>query len=557
MNWSKGFTVKEKILLHLLKYAPYSDQNEVPEEVTQQGIATVINAPRPHVSMALKDLRIKNQLTEHTSHIIHGKRKQKVYFLTSSGLQLANNSKQRIMNTKITVQDSTGRQLVNIAQVCTKHQLSLLSLLNSLTPDGVLDLTVPIKKVTFEPTLDRQPPEKVSATKVTTTPIATQESRPQKSIGQGQATQTPMPTIKSGQAEPAGFNPAAPQFNRTYPYYYPQNVGDYYSPYYGVPPPKYSEKTYVALFSIGYFFMVLGAISSIYSMAIGALLGIIPVVLLLTFGITIMASAGAELWYNEVWQNRILLLLVVTIPIILYILFFSAMESTVAYYDILLWLIIIFSFIGFAGFSTYISQANRVLTLATLGIIILMVSMVSIILTTLTIYQSGFWLLNGVLCIYLSYTLAMKKLEDLFSGITVGLGMGILISCGYYISVINTRTALDGAYFIYIIAILWVIVALILIIQAVKNREDTAKINDMVKGLYLAIPIFFGIILVFFGIFLAQFEKQLETVIELFLGFIVIFSGVKRLKGFTIVNLFLVILIILALVTTLASILFI
>ena len=556
MNWSKGFTVKEKILLHLLKYAPYSDQNEVPEEVTQQGIATVINAPRPHVSMALKDLRIKNQLTEHTSHIIHGKRKQKVYFLTPSGLQLANNSKQRIMKTKITVQDSKGRQLLNIAQVCTKHQLSLLTLLNSLTPDGVLDLTVPIKKVAVEPTLDRQPLEKISATKVTATPITTPPSRPQESIRQVQATQIPVPTISSAQEQPSSFNPNA-QFNRTYPYYYPQNIGDYYSHYYGMPPPKYSEKTYVALFSIGYILMVLGAISSIYSMVIGELLGIIPVVLLLTFGVTVMASAGAELWYNEVWQNRILILLVVTIPIILYILFFSAFESTVAYYDILLWLIIIFSFIGFAGFSTFISLANRVLTLATLGIIILMVSIVSIILTTLTIYQGGFWLLNGVLCIYLSHTLAMKKLEDLYTGVAVGLGLGILISCGYYISVINTRSTLDGAYFIFIIAILWVLIALILIVQAVKNREDSAKINDMVKGLYLAIPIFFGIILVFFGIFLAQFEKQLETVIELFLGFIVIFSGLKRLKGFTIVNLFLVILIMLALVTTLASILFI
>ena len=540
MILTKGFTVKERIILHLLRFAPYSDRDEVPNEVTQQGIATGIAALRPHVSIALKDLRTKEHLTESTCRIIHGKRKQKVYFLTADGLQAGNSLKRRIMGMKINVNDGTGEHVLIITQACSKYQLSLLELINQLTSDGILDLTQrPEKKA-----------EPVDASK------STADSKPA-AVGEKYEPD-------SGPGLPQGTH-----FQNQYDYldylskHNPEQFEKYYAELFGAPPssppepPKLSEKANVTLFFIGYFLMILGAITGAYLITTGEFLSFIPMILLLTISITIMSTSATELWSIELWQYRILNLLLVTIPIILYISFFLAVDTSTSYYDLALWLIIVFSFFGLATFGAFIPLSNRASALAALGIIIILNATVFILLNTLTIYQAGFWLLCGVLCIYVGYDLVLKleQVETLFFGIALGLGLGILIACSYFSSQYDFTNPPASRYNILIVLTLWALIAIILIIQAVRSKEGTPKVIRTLEGLYAALPIFLGIILIFFGIFLAAFEKHIETIIELFLGGMVILYGINRLKGFKNLELILIALICFSLTLTLALIL--
>jgi hypothetical protein len=50
-------TVKEKILIHLFGFSKYRDDFEVPQKVTQDGMAKVIGVRRSHIASALKDLK--------------------------------------------------------------------------------------------------------------------------------------------------------------------------------------------------------------------------------------------------------------------------------------------------------------------------------------------------------------------------------------------------------------------------------------------------------------------------------------------------------------------
>ena len=93
-----------------------------------------------------------------------------------------------------------------------------------------------------------------------------------------------------------------------------------------------------------------------------------------------------------------------------------------------------------------------------------------------------------------------------------------------------------------------------LILQTFRERGYLAF--GTISALYLALPIFFGVLLIFFGFFLFNFEKMLETVIELFLGGILIVYGIQRLRAQKYYNLFLTGLIMVAFALTLTYLIF-
>lgn len=545
MNWSKGLTVKERILLHLLSQASYSDHDEVPDTVTQQGIAEVITAPRPHVSMALKDLRTQDNLTERVCRVKHRGRKQKVYFLTSSGVLQAKSLKQRILESKIKVIAISGEEQLKVSQATLKHHLSLFELLNRLTSDGVLDLTKPPTKLA-QPAIDADGSRIPTFKPVTPKPgIDNLEIGTDKSIGQ--------PIIQSPQTGPLAPGQESIHINkgsndqfgnvsraqRNYIEYLRDYYPEYYKSYYpGVFGPSFykpSEKTSAGLFFLGYILMLLGVIFAMYLIITGELLALIPMILLLIFGITTTAISATRLWYFEHWQSKILNLLVMTCPIFLYVLFFTAVESSISYYDLGLWLIIIFSCFGLASFGTFIPLHRRAQALATLGIIIIINATISILISTLTMYYAGFWLLSGVLCIYLGHNLVIKEIGDLYLGIALGLALGILIACAYFSSVYDFDNTPGEVIHIYILLLLWILISIILIVQSLRyggSVQDPEAMEKIIRSLYSSLPIYFGIILIFFGVFLFRFNKLIETVVELFLGFVVILYGALRLKDY-------------------------
>jgi hypothetical protein len=522
LNWSKGLTVKEKILLHLLHYNQYSTSDDVPEQVTQQGIATVIFAPRPHVSIALKDLRAQNLITESSRHIKEGKRKQKVYFLNPSGVQFTSNINTRTRSSQISVRTVTDVRQQKFNDVLKEHNISIFDALNRIDDEGILDLTKkddPFKEEPWiKPTL--KPPSKTI-----------KPEKPEKPGGniayQPQSTTAPAQSTTTAQSQNTGYYSQSDyQQHGYYPYYYPSQ-----------PPAELSEKVSLFLFTVGYFLFIMGGIVGVFLFTLYNPILIIPLVLFFTFGISCIAFSTTALWQSEIWQKRIINLFVITCPIVLYLLFYSAVSTEIALYDLGIWIIIIISFLLFAFFGSFIPIENRIQLLSILGIILMINSPLVYFMVDIEIYQVGFWLLIGLICIFISNILTTNTSEtkgelltDLYTGVLYGIGLGIIIASIIFSNNFESKT-LDGIdYGIYITIGLWCLTAMVLIYQVFKNQNNQSEIINLTKSFRSGIPSLIGILLIFFGIYLISLEKAMESLVELFLGAILIINSLKQMK---------------------------
>ena len=88
--------VQERILLHLLDYSDYKDSIEVPFALSQMGIANAVAIARSNVPRAIAGLKEQGTLIERQAHVQGVSRKRKAYFLTDSGIHLANETWQRL-----------------------------------------------------------------------------------------------------------------------------------------------------------------------------------------------------------------------------------------------------------------------------------------------------------------------------------------------------------------------------------------------------------------------------------------------------------------------------
>ena len=88
--------VQERILLHLLDYSDFKDSIEVPFALSQMGIANAVAIARSNVPRAIAGLKDQGILVERQAHVKGVSRKRKAYFLTDSGVALANETWQRL-----------------------------------------------------------------------------------------------------------------------------------------------------------------------------------------------------------------------------------------------------------------------------------------------------------------------------------------------------------------------------------------------------------------------------------------------------------------------------
>ena len=88
--------VQERILLHLLDYSDYKDSIEVPFALSQMGIANAVAIARSNVPRAIAGLKDQGILVERQAHVKGVSRKRKAYFLTDSGIALANETWDRL-----------------------------------------------------------------------------------------------------------------------------------------------------------------------------------------------------------------------------------------------------------------------------------------------------------------------------------------------------------------------------------------------------------------------------------------------------------------------------
>jgi hypothetical protein len=230
----------------------------------------------------------------------------------------------------------------------------------------------------------------------------------------------------------------------------------------------------------------------------------------------------------------------ITFPIFIYIFIFAMISSEFSFYDLALWLIITFSFIALANFASFIPLLNRAQALCALGIVLLINVPIALFLGTIDIFQTGFWLLISVLCVYIGYNLLItnnindnyqfeEDFEKIYPGIISGIGLGILIACIYFSINYDLQNNDYSKFRIYGIILLWSFNALALI--SLGLYEKGARARKTIKMIVSALPLFLGIFLMYFGIFLFRIEKLIEALIEFFLGFIIIIYGLRRLNG--------------------------
>ena len=533
-----GLTVKEKILVHLLQYNQYSAYDDVPEDVTQQGIASIIIAPRPHVSMSLKDLKDQNLITESTRHIREGRRKQKVYFLTTSGIQFTNNLNQRIKGTEISVKGPSGSSKQKLVDVMRNYKISIFEALANISDNGELD----INKFKIDKTKEVKKPEfKNSSSTVLKTPSDFEFSYT-----------TSAPNIsevkhKSNQL----FN--QDEFNYSY------NQYGYDLDYYPTQEePQYSERTSLALLITGYILFILGGICGIYLFTLYQSILIIPMILFFTFGTSIFIIGANSLWHIEKWQARISNISSISFPIIIYLIFYSAMSTELSIFDLSLWLLVIISFLALAFFGKFIPVNHRIQFLSALGAVMTINSPITFLFINIEIYQMGFWVLIGLVCGYVGYVMTSehKNIESFYSGLLVGVGLGLIVGV-ILVSTYYDHSNLIGFENLYFaILLLWLVAGLIIIYNVYINYKQTERLIELIDSFKTAIPLYIGLLLLFFGLMLIILEKILECLIELFLSIIILYYGGLMIKSLKKRNLIVLVFISICFIITMAYLLF-
>jgi len=132
-------TVNQKVLVHLLSYARWTDRGDAPAPVTQQGIADALRVRRSHVTLALQGLAERGLVEYRTARVVGGARRKKAYVLTPLGYERAQETRGLLASLPVRLLDDGSE--VALARVPERlgGDLTFAELLARLRPDGALD----------------------------------------------------------------------------------------------------------------------------------------------------------------------------------------------------------------------------------------------------------------------------------------------------------------------------------------------------------------------------------------------------------------------------------
>lgn len=102
----ENVTIRERILLHLQRFPEFGPDEiyNIPFDLTQDGIASVVGISRAHTSLELKKLRETEKIGEWLAHIKLSGSKRKAYYLLPDGIKEAEGIKGGIVSSGITVE---------------------------------------------------------------------------------------------------------------------------------------------------------------------------------------------------------------------------------------------------------------------------------------------------------------------------------------------------------------------------------------------------------------------------------------------------------------------
>ena len=110
-------TVKERLLLHLYEFAKFYDSWDVPEGITQNGIAKAMEIRLAHVSQYVRPLIREGLARERMAHVPGVRRKLKAYDLTELGKREAARLRESVRSEIVRVRGPAGTRSASVAEV--------------------------------------------------------------------------------------------------------------------------------------------------------------------------------------------------------------------------------------------------------------------------------------------------------------------------------------------------------------------------------------------------------------------------------------------------------
>jgi DNA-binding MarR family transcriptional regulator len=136
-----NLTVEEWILVHLLRFARFAGEFEVPWGMTQYGIAEAVGTGQDHVSRAVRKLVQKGFLAEAKSRVEGVQEKRKVYFLTAGGKGAADELTRRAEEFRVRIVENGVDTVLSLRDAARQlgPQYSLIEVARAVRPDGRVD----------------------------------------------------------------------------------------------------------------------------------------------------------------------------------------------------------------------------------------------------------------------------------------------------------------------------------------------------------------------------------------------------------------------------------
>ncbi len=136
-------TAKDRILIHLLDFAKYAEDPEVPPAMTQEGIAQASWIDDRHVPQNVRPLIREGLVRERTAHVEGSTPRRKVYDLTDLGRPAAVRLREALRAEVVKVRDPTGVREAALSHVLQEigGKRSLLEIARLSVETGAVDLS--------------------------------------------------------------------------------------------------------------------------------------------------------------------------------------------------------------------------------------------------------------------------------------------------------------------------------------------------------------------------------------------------------------------------------
>lgn len=109
MGDSGQLNVKDRVLLHLLRFATDVPREEHPAEITQAGIALAVGISRTHVPRAVNSLMREGLVEELRERVADHERRMSIYTITPEGHREAEGLWQKILSSDLIVLKGHGQ----------------------------------------------------------------------------------------------------------------------------------------------------------------------------------------------------------------------------------------------------------------------------------------------------------------------------------------------------------------------------------------------------------------------------------------------------------------